>query len=276
MGPSIGDLFFVSQKELEEVIAEYRGQNVSFHSEDPGILKIHEKEATHELRRPPEAEIRAIEFALDLIEKYDLQGKICHASTLLGIQRVIAAKKRGVRVTCEITPHHLYFDTTMINDANRVWLQMNPALRTSPADRTELIALLRNGSIDYLATDHAPHTKEEKLKGISGVPHLDTYGPFVTWLMKQHNFTPQDIARVCSYNPGNFVKPYLPKTYGKGFGKIEEGYYGSFTILNPDQPITIQEKDLKTKCGWSPFEGTTFPGRVTHTVVGGKVYTDTR
>ena len=157
--------------------------------------------ATHEQRRPAEAEISATRFALQLIEKYELQGKLCHFSTGEGLKDVIAAKARGVKVTCEVTPHHLFFDDTMLNDENRLWLQMNPPLR-GREDRLAMIEALRTGEIDYLATDHAPHSLEEKGKGTSGVPHLDTYGAFTTWLMAEHGFTAQQIARVCASESG--------------------------------------------------------------------------
>ncbi|HLI78258.1 MAG TPA: amidohydrolase family protein, partial [Acidobacteriaceae bacterium] len=78
MGPSVGDLFFTSQAQLEETIARYRGCNVSFHCEDPEILESSRHEATHEERRPARAEITATKFALELIERYDLTGKLCH------------------------------------------------------------------------------------------------------------------------------------------------------------------------------------------------------
>lgn len=197
MGPSVGDLFFTSQAQLEEVIASYRGRNVSFHCEDPEILVASRGEPTHEQRRPPQAEVTATKFALHLIETYGLVGKLCHYSTGEGLQQIIAAKRRGVHVTCEVTPHHLFFDTSMLTDENRMALQMNPPLRTRE-DRMALIEALRSGLIDYIATDHAPHTLEEKAVGASGVPLLDTYGAFTTWLMQEHRFTPQQIARVCA------------------------------------------------------------------------------
>jgi len=271
MGPSVGDLFFASQEQLEGVIAGYRGCNVSFHCEDPAILRESSGAATHEQRRPPRAEITATAFALYLIERYELVGKLCHYSTKDGLAKIAAAKARGVRVTTEATPHHLFFDDTMLTDENRLWLQMNPPLR-SREDRLALIEALRNGLVDYIATDHAPHTLAEKLEGVSGVPHLDTYGAFATWLMAEHNFTAQDIARVCAYNPGLFVNEFLPESFGKGYGVIEPGYVGSLTILRPNAPLLIERKDQKTKCGWSPFEGYTLPGRVLYTVLQGKVH----
>ena len=271
MGPSVGDLFFSSQQQLEAVIANYRGKNVSFHCEDPEILRESNRAATHEQRRPASAEIMATEFALTLIEKYGLIGKLCHYSTKDGLEMIASAKARGVRVTAEAAPHHLFFDDTMLTDENRLWLQMNPPLR-GREDRLALIAALRGGLVDYLATDHAPHSIEEKMKGSSGVPHLDTYGAFATWLMAEHGFSARDIARVCSYNPGCFVNEFLPPGFGKGFGMIQPGYAGSLTILNPDAPSIIRRENLKTKCGWSPFEGYTLPGRVTYTILKGKVY----
>jgi dihydroorotase len=271
MGPSVGDLFFASQEELEGVIARYRGKNVSFHCEDPAILRESQGAATHEQRRPARAEITATEFALYLIERYELVGKLCHYSTKGGLEKIAAAKVRGVRVTAEATPHHLFFDETMLTDDNRLLLQMNPPLR-GREDRLALVEALRSGLVDYVATDHAPHTLEEKMEGVSGVPLLDTYGAFATWLMAEHGFSAMDMARVCASNPGAFVKEFLPAGFGKGYGVIEEGYVGSLTILDPDAPHVVRREEMKTKCGWSPFEGYTFPGRVTYTVLQGKVH----
>lgn len=267
MGPSVGDLFFHTQIELEETIKHYEGQYISFHCEDPEILDRNKSQATHEARRPANAEIIATDFALYLIEKYKLHGKLCHFSTKEGLQKIIAAKQRGLDVVCEVTPHHLYFDETIITEENHKWLQMNPPLR-SWEDRLAMIEGLRNGDIDYLATDHAPHTKEEKLSRSSGVPHLDTYGAFCSWLIKEQNFKPSDIARVACYNPGAFVNNFNKDK----FGEIKAGFVGSFAVLNVNQKWLVQAKDLKTKVGWSPFTGKVFPGKVKYAIVRGRVY----
>lgn len=271
MGPSVGDLFFTSQAQLETAIAKYRGKNVSFHCEDPVILEANKNAATHEQKRPAEAEISATEFALYLIEKYELAGKLCHYSTKGGLEKIVAARARGVRVTCEVTPHHLFFDDSMITEKNRLWLQMNPPLR-SPDDRAAMIAALKKGDIDYIATDHAPHTIEEKAKGVSGVPLLDTYGAFAAWLMVEQGFSAQDIARVCAFHPGLFVREFLPVGFGKGYGVIEAGYMGSLTILDMNTPYEVTRESVRTKCAWSPFEGYTLPGSVRYTVLHGKVF----
>ncbi len=145
---------------------------------------------------------------------------------------------------------------------------MNPPLRAE-TDRQAMLAALRDGTLDYLATDHAPHTLEEKARGISGQPHLDTYGAFVTWLLVEQGFTPERVARFCSVNPGAFVNPY---TTPRKFGRIEPEYTASLTVLNLARPTTIRREDLKTKCGWSPFEGVTFPGSVEAVFLNGKLH----
>jgi dihydroorotase len=271
MGPSVGDLFFTSQAQLETAIAKYRGRNVSFHCEDPVILEANKNAPTHEQKRPAAAEISATEFALYLIEKYELAGKLCHYSTRGGLEKIIAARARGVQVTCEVTPHHLFFDDSMLTEKNRLLLQMNPPLR-SPDDRVAMIAALKRGDIDYIATDHAPHTLEEKAKGVSGVPLLDTYGAFAAWLLVEQGFTAKDIARVCAFNPGVFVREFLPAGFGKGYGVIAPGYVGSLTILDMDTPYAVTRESVKTKCAWSPFEGYTLPGSVRYTIVRGKIF----
>lgn len=268
MGQSVGGLFFSSREQLEAALDRYRGQWVSFHAEDPHVMDAHKDDATHEARRPKEAEISAVDIALELIEKYELHGKICHASTIEAVDKISAAKARGVDVTVEVAPHHLYFDETMFADQVPVTFQVNPPIRQTKQNRLALLQALKDGRIDFLATDHAPHSIEEKRKGMSGLTHLDTYGPFTTWLMENHGFSPGDIARVCANGPGKFMSEFLPDKYGR----IEEGYKGSLTIIDTSQPITITKEMLKTKCRWSPFEGTTFPGRVITTIVNGKIY----
>ncbi len=266
MGPSVGDLFFTTLQQLDETLSRYRGCNVSFHCEDPELLVAHQDAATHEQRRPPECELSATRFALQMIEKYDLTGKLCHYSVGEGLPLIREARERGLKVTCEVTPHHLYYDESVIDDTNRGLMQMNPPLRGTD-DRLAMLAALREGTLDYLATDHAPHTLEEKSRGVSGQPHLDTYGAFVTWLIVEQDFSPEQVATFCSENPGNFVNPFAAP---KKFGRIEPGYTASLTILNLARPTTIRREDLKTKCGWSPFEGTTFPGSVEAIFIDGK------
>ncbi|MDZ4727991.1 MAG: amidohydrolase [Leptospira sp.] len=261
MGPSIGELFFEDNASLEKVIEKYKGQDVSFHCEDPEILTANKDKSTHEERRPKEAETIATDFALMLIEKYNLKGKLCHYSTKDGLQKIIAAKKRGINVTCEVTPTHLMFDTEMLTEENYRWFQMNPPLR-GKEDRLAMLQGILDGHIDFLATDHAPHSIEEKKKGISGISQLDTYALFVTYMINSLGIPLRTIAKICAKNPGDFVAPYLDKKFGKGFGEINPGYAANFSILNLKKPFVFERKMIKSKSGWSPFEGFAFPGSI--------------
>lgn len=311
MGPSIGDLFFNSSEELETTISRYKGCHVSFHCEDPYILEVSKNNSTHSDRRPRGAANTATAFALYLIEKYELKGKLCHFSTGDGLELVRAAKARGVTVTVETTPQQLYWDTSLLDDNNKPWLQMNPAFRDD-SDRQALIQGLKDGLVDYIATDHAPHRICEKLgryqpaevqaklrdlaklsleeideldkvclenfeamkkekprafsdladiNGVSGTSQLDTYGAFASWLMIEHNFSPAKIARVTAWNPGSFINQFSELSSLK-FGKIAKGYAGSFTIIDPENPWTVENSEIQSRSGWSPFHKVTFPGRV--------------
>jgi dihydroorotase len=266
MGPSVGELFFSSLEQLDATLAGYRGRAVSFHCEDPILLEKYRGAPTHEGRRPPECELSATRFALAMVEKYGLTGKLCHYSVGEGLSLIREAKARGLAVTAEVTPHHVFYDTAMITPANRGWMQMNPPLR-APYDRTAMLEALRDGTADYLATDHAPHTLAEKETGVSGQPHLDTYGPFATWLLVEQGFTPERVAAICSANPGAFVNPYQPEKWGR----LLPGYVGSLTVLNLRRPTTVRRETLGTRCGWSPFEGVTFPGSVAAVFVRGRL-----
>lgn len=278
MGPSIGELFFENDQQLDEVLQHYRGQWVSFHCEDPVELKVHAHEPHHHLRRPVSCETMATKTALALIEKYQLQGKLCHYSSGEGLESIRRARARGVRVTCEVTPQHLYFSQDVLSDLEKVRFQMNPPIRAT-VDQQAMLTAARNGEIDYLATDHAPHTHEEKEHGTSGLTGLDSYGAFVTWLLVNQKFRPETIALMCCENPGTFVNQFLPslspwhapyKTLGLGFGFCRPGFVANVTVLNLRDPFTLKTEDLKTKVRHNPFVGETFPGRVEQVFLAGE------
>lgn len=281
MGPSIGELFFKDNQGLDDVLVHYKNQWVSFHCEDPVILEKNINQPTHELRRPVLAEIMATDTALKLIEKYNLKGKLCHYSAGEGLKAIIRAKKNKVNVTCEVTPQHLYYSSEKLknkSEREQTFFQMNPPIRHEE-DRLALIKAINDGHIDYLATDHAPHSQEEKEKGMSGLPGLDTYGAFVTWLLLDQKIDSKKIAKIVSEGPGQFFNQFLPAIntkstqflkWGLGFGFLGPNYSASFSILNLHSPQKIEASHLKTKAGWSPFLGETFPGRVESVFLHGK------
>ncbi len=258
MAKSVGELYFRNFESLDAKMALYKKgifsepKVVSFHCEDPAMIE-------QDPERPEISELSAINKALDIIKKYQLVGNICHVSTRIGLQAIINS---GLRVTCEVTPHHLLFDESNFRNYKMSdFITMNPPIRTKE-DREFLLQALINSQIDLLASDHAPHLLEEKEKGIRGVPNLDTYGLFVTYLMQKMN--PHNIARITSYNPGKFL--------GEAYGLIEKNGIGSFTVINPNNPTRVMHELLKTKCSWSPYEDVVFPGKVEATIVRGRLY----
>ncbi len=260
IGPSTnhsGDLNFDNHGKLLLALKRYAGRSVSFHCEDPVLLGVMSTQPTHEARRPPETEFTCIDTTCEMIAEVGLRGKICHVSTELGLETILGYKANGVNVTCEVTPHHLYFDTEMLTDENRRWLQMNPPIRPRK-DREFLLQAVRDGKFDFLATDHAPHTKDEKLKGTSGVPMLDTYGPFVAWLIKEQRVDPVTVFRMACRNPGEWVTQFWS---GRKMGRIQPGYEASITVLNLSK-TAMDGRPLYTKCGWSPFDLRKLPGMV--------------
>ena len=317
---SVGSLSFHGEDELSEALAHYDCHSISFHVEYEPIIQANLAGKTHSDRRPIACINTGLNFLLPLIEKYKIQAKLCHWSTggdsfdRIAMHRCKATKNGWPYTTIEVSPLHLLFDTSMTDKDPSLWLkiQMNPAIQ-SPEHRHCLIQGLRDGFINYLATDHAPHSQDEKYRafaqfkaqypklsnieiatrlenqnsslfhavcsqdGISGAPWLDTYACVCVWLMKTQGFSPQDIARVTAFNPGQFVNPFLKHQFpnhdfGNGFGKIEIGYVGSLSILNTERAQIISKKNLQTKVAWSPLEGMQFPGGLEAVIISGIEY----
>jgi dihydroorotase len=277
LGESFGDLRFDTFEEAATALPHYRGQNLSDHCDDNVILEQHKDELLHELRRPASSEISGIRMAIKLAAENDIQLKIVHCSTAEGIKLIREARENGVKISAEGTHHHCYFDWSDLTDESRPRLQMNPPLRPV-TDRVAVLDALLQGDLDFLASDHAPHLESER--PVSGITGLDIYGPLTTWLIRHQGFRPEDVARVACYNPGWWFNKFLgiphhiPKDLGFGFGRIAQDFIGSLTVIDMDAPTTVTKEMLKTKCGWSPYEGCYFPGSVAYTVVNGEILND--
>lgn len=219
----------------------------------------------------------------------------------------MAIKNLGYNTIIEASPLHIIYDADILRLLPQLWpyVQMNPAIQPEE-HRLAIINALWEGIIDMIALDHAPHTLDEKFKqfevfkdkyptlnnekiylqllkedpflctelacmdGTSGAPWLDTHALVAIHLMDNHGFDYNDIARICSYNPGKSLNGFLDSSYGKGFGMIAPGYQGSLTVLNMSKETTVERKNLQTKCGWSPLEGRTFSGAVEAVIIKGK------
>ena len=268
---SVGDLFFGDWENTEEAIKiiSLLGKPIIFHCEDHDIieqakvgLEGRDYPNVHCDMRPPISEVHAVEKVLALCKKYRARCHIAHVSTK-DVLRLIDEYSE-IKVSCEAAPHHLFFSSKDMKDN---FLKMNPPLRPEK-DRLALLAAMKRGKIDMLASDHAPHTIEDKAAGAAGVPELDTYGNFVLWLLVKNNFKPELIARMTSYNPAKFLD------LGDR-GRISEGLLANLTILNTRGATKIINEDMQTKCKWSPFNGVTMPGKLMYTVCRGNVYSKT-
>lgn len=257
-GKSVGDLTVTYGSELETILAKYKDQHISFHVEYEPIIQAHQGGQTHSDRRPVAAVNEGLRILLPLIEKYKIRAKLCHWSTGgESFEMIAASRKRGAQIVLEVSPLHLLFDTSMTDLDPSLWIkiQMNPAIQ-APEHRKALINGLKSGFIEFLATDHAPHTEEEKFSAFkkfapefpgktnkeiasaiqkkdealylqtctennhSGAPWLDTYALVCAWLMREHGISPQRIASAAAYMPGKFVNPHLRKQFPKkNFGK---------------------------------------------------------
>jgi dihydroorotase len=264
----------------DAVLKRFAGCHVFFHAEDPLTLEHAPKQGPRWLTRPAEAEAIAVDRILDLTSKHGLRTHICHVSTERAVNLITDFNRETAsKVTCEVTPHHLYFSVdgekvkarASEDVARPELLGSNPPLRPE-ADRRFLVEALRFGLIDVLATDHAPHTLEDKSSGAPGVPHLDTLGAFSGWLIVDAGFAPQRIAQVLAEIPGKIMAPYLSKPHGV----IEPGAVASFTEIDLDRVTEVQADriigrgQLETRCGWSPFDGTSLPAAVSRTVLRGR------
>ncbi|MGB2728211.1 MAG: dihydroorotase [Halobacteriota archaeon] len=276
---------YIREERLPEAInaVEATSKPAVVHCEDQRIIekrKAELKEREEEWRRkgihselrPEEAELSAVKNVLasaSASASGDTKINIAHVS----VYETLGIIKRYKRVHCEVTPHHLFFSNNDVL-AKKAFLKTNPPLRTEE-NRLRLLDAFKEGEIDFLVTDHAPHTKEEKagdiLEAPAGVPNLDTYGNFVAWLIVRCDVHPELISRVCSYNPATFLGL-------NDRGRIEVGKRANLTILDFDvakqKQVKISSERLYTKCAWSPFEGYEFPGAVRHTVFNGVVVSE--
>lgn len=271
---------FSDWRKVQDALSRYKGNRLFFHAEDPEILRKNEGQTEHWEKRPPEAEVRAVAKILEFTHRYHLVTHICHVSTEGAVNLIREYNATAsTKVTCEVTPHHLFFSVDQAGyradgrktDIPGYILNCNPPLR-SEHHRQAMIEALRSGLIQTLASDHAPHSLAEKKLGVSGMPHLDTLGPFVGWLIKSCGFDPMLVAKILSEEPFRIITSNL----NQKFGRLQKGDGASFTVIDFGQKTEVGHADgrapnrrLFTRCGWSPFEYTSLPAYVRSTVING-------
>ncbi|WZL71937.1 dihydroorotase [Clostridiaceae bacterium 35-E11] len=245
---------------------------VSVHCEDTSMVydrSIHRGEVSKQLNLvgiPAATEELIILRDLFLAEKTGARLHIQHISTQKGMELVRAAKARGLKVTCEATPHHFTLTDKMVlqrgSDA-----KMSPPLRTEKDVRAIKEGLM-DGTIDVIATDHAPHTKEDKDKDLvgaaNGIIGLETaFALGLKELVHPGHMTLEALVKKLSCAPAQLLN--LPK------GTLKEGYDADITIIDLDREWIVDKKKFYSKSSNMPFEGWQLKGKVVTTIVNGEI-----
>ena len=254
---AIGEIFSYehSDSDLQRILDDVKqaGMLASLHAEDGAIIKEmtaglagrHDAEAYSE-SRPDQAEAAAIEKALNWSDRLH----VCHLSSRRGMDLIARARRSGRKVTSEVTPHHLLLN---IKDYKKQgsYLKMNPPLR-SEKDNDALWQGLRCGTIDIIASDHAPHLPEEKRDDIweapPGVPGVETMLPLMLFAVKRNMLTLNRLVQAISSRPA--------EVFGLvGKGKIERGKDADLVIIDSKAITRINADRLHSRAEWTPFEG---------------------
>jgi len=214
---------------------------------------------------PCEAE--EVMIARDIILTRLARGRlhICHVSSAESVELVRRGKADGISVSCETAPHYFALNDDAVEE-HLSMAKMNPPLR-SEHDRKEIIRGLKDGTIDVIATDHAPHALFEKMQEMEyapfGIIGLETAVPLIiTELVRNNNFSYIDAFSKVTCNPSRILN--------LGKGELKAGGAADVTIINPDLKITVDEKFLKSKCKNTPFIGKELYGSIEYTICNGK------
>lgn len=231
MNHTTGPLLVEDQKELENIFS-------SWHK----VIMVHAEEET-------------LKKAINLARQFKNKLHVCHVSLKMQVDLIRAAKKKGLPITAEAACHHLFLTEEDVKKLGNFGI-MRPPL-ASKEDRDALWEAITDGTIDMIASDHAPHTKKDKEKEVNGVPGLETSLPLLLTAMSEGKITQEKLIEITSTNPRKiFNIPEQPDTY------IE---------IDPDIRYPISDIQLYTKCGWTPFEGMKVTGKIQRVILRGQV-----
>ncbi len=273
MGASTGSLLVNRAEDLERIFA-HGTRLIAVHAEDEARIQARTPQfaqrtdaAAHSELRDNECALIATRLALSLSKKYRRRLHILHLSTLEEV--ALLRQDKPAWVTAEAIPNHLLLNVDdYAEQGTRV--QMNPPIRTA-ADNTALWAGLHDGVIDFIATDHAPHTLEEKNLGYpqapSGMPGVETSLPLMLTQMHAGRCTLADIQKWMCYGP---ARAYAIANKGK----ILEGWDADLTLVDMDDLRTVRNENCFTKVKWSPYAGRALRGWPVYTIVGGQIVFD--
>ena len=274
MGSSTGNMLVDNPNTLDRVFSEAE-LLIATHCEDEHIIRenLLRIKATgktlspsdHPLIRDEAACYSSSLYAIQIAKKYGTRLHILHISTeqeLALFSNMIPRKEK--RITAEVCVHHLHFTSDdYASLGNRI--KCNPAIK-APHHRDALWKALLDDRLDLIATDHAPHTLEEKdqpyEKAHAGLPLIQHSLPLMLYYHQQGKISLEKIADKMSHAVADCFQ-ILDRGY------IREGYHADLVIVDPAQPFTVEKQNILYKCGWSPLENFRFPASITHTFVNG-------
>ncbi len=275
IGSSTGNLLVDDQDALEAIFAETT-LPITAHCEDEATVRANQARieaagytghSDHSKIRNHEAATIATARAVDLSRRHNHRFHVVHVSTA---DEIALFADHGGLLTAEACPHHLFFN---VDDYDRLGskVQMNPAIKTK-ADNDGLFAALLDGRIQVVATDHAPHTLEEKdqpyPESPSGLPAVENSLPLMLDQVHQGKCSLEQVVSWMCDAPARVWDMV-------GKGRIQEGYDADLVLVDLARQSTIRNENQKTKCGWSPWDGTTLTGWPVRTIVMGRtVFSD--
>ena len=275
LGSSTGNMLVDNPEVLEKIFSSTK-LIISVHCEDEDTIRkntAHYKEIygddipieLHPIIRSDEACYISSSRAIELAKKTGARLHIFHLSTAKEMELFrndIPLEEK--QITAEACVHHLWFSDEDYKEKG-TFIKWNPAVKKA-SDRAALWEALLDDRIDVLATDHAPHTLEEKsnryTKAPSGGPLVQHALLALTEKVKEGVWTMEKLVEKACHNPAIIFQ--IEKR-----GYIREGYHADIVLLDDQQPQTVSRDNVLYKCGWSPFEGTTFSSTITHTFVNG-------
>lgn len=280
LGSSTGNMLVSDSEALHRLFAEVPAL-VAVHSEDEATIAANRARYVaecgddlpvelHPLIRSAEACYVSTARAVERAARYGTRLHVLHLSTARELQLFDSTTPLAEkRVTAEVCVHHLWFsDADYARLGNMI--KCNPAVKTA-ADREALRDGLRNGAIDIVATDHAPHLWQEKqgncLKAASGMPLVQFSLVAMLEMAGQGVFTVEQVVDKMCHAPAR-----LYRIDRRGF--LRPGYHADIAIVAPGEEFTVGEENIVSRCGWSPFMGVTFHNRVIKTFVNGNVVYD--
>jgi dihydroorotase len=276
MGSSTGNMLVDDENALSGLFKNAHTL-VATHCEDEGIIRKnleYYKEkygelipvSRHPRIRSAEACLKSSSKAVDLASRFGTRLHILHLSTAGEMSLFQPGPVKEKKITAEACVHHLWFDERdYIRYGTRI--KWNPAIK-SDEDRDALWEALLNDKIDVIATDHAPHTLDEKahsyLKAPSGGPLVQHSLTIMFEFVKQGKITPVKIVEKMCHAPADLFR--IDRR-----GYIRENYYADLVLIDPHKSWTVVPENILYKCGWSPFEGTEFSHQIEKTFVNGQL-----